>query len=153
MEPGKSGTKFTLKSGNKTPFKMMGSSPLQSHDGTKSSATHFADGTPKSERDKFNDAETQREISKLRPKTGSGADSAEGQDQNKIFDNKGNHIGNWEGDKKVMHKTGVDKAREEIKINNLAREGNRKKKSPGKWAQFIPMALSALSSLSKKKED
>ena len=28
-----------------------------------------------------------------------------------------------------------------------------KKKSPGKWVQFIPMALSALSSLKKNKEE
>jgi len=105
MEPGKSGTKFTLKSSNNTPFKIMGSSPLKSHDGTSSSATHFADGTPKSKRDKFNDAETQREISKTTTSTGSGADSTEGQDQDKIFDDKGNHIGNWKGDKKVLFKS------------------------------------------------
>jgi hypothetical protein len=109
MEPGTKppagGKKFTLKSGSKTPFKTMGSSPLQSHDGTKSSATHFADGTPKSKRDKFNDAETQREISKTTTSTGSGADSTEGQDQDKIFDDKGNHIGNWKGDKKVLFKS------------------------------------------------
>jgi len=129
---------FKLKSGNKPAFKTMGSSPLKTHDGTKSSATHFADGTPKSERDKFNDAETQREMSKVDPDApgtpgkpgyeppvkrsdldkkgkatydkhranpGSGADSTEGQDQNKIFDNKGNHIGNWKGDKKVLFKS------------------------------------------------
>lgn len=28
-----------------------------------------------------------------------------------------------------------------------------KKKSPGKWVQFIPMALSALSSMKKNKEE
>ena len=99
------GKAFQLKSGNKPTFRMMGSSPLKAHDGTKSSATHFADGTPKSKRDKFNDAETQNEISKLKPKTGSGADSTEGQDQNKIFDDQGNHIGNWKGNKKVLFKS------------------------------------------------
>ena len=100
---------FKLKSGNAPKFKAMGSSPLKSHDGTKSSSTHYADGTPKSERDKFNDAETQAEESKT-SKSGSGADSTEGQDENKIFDDKGNHIGNLEGDKKVLFKSSPAKS-------------------------------------------
>ena len=41
---------FKLKSGNRTSFKNMGSSPLKTHDGTKSTTTHYADGSPKSGR-------------------------------------------------------------------------------------------------------
>ena len=50
------------------------SSPFQMHDGEKhkATATHFADGTPKSKRDKFNDAETKKET--LNVKKGSAAD-------------------------------------------------------------------------------
>ena len=50
------------------------SSPFQMHDGTKHKATdtHFADGTKKTERDKFNDGETKMET--LRVKKGSAAD-------------------------------------------------------------------------------
>jgi len=74
------------------------SSPFQiSHPDKK---THFPDGTKKSKRDLFNDAETMNEESKA-SKTGSGADDTEGQDQDKVFDNKGIHIGNWVNGKKV----------------------------------------------------
>ena len=47
----KKGAKFTLKSGNTTSFKSMGSSPLKSHDGTTSSTTHYKDGSAKSKRE------------------------------------------------------------------------------------------------------
>ena len=45
------GKKFKLKSGNKSSFKRMGSSPAKTHDGTTSSTTHYADGSPKSKRE------------------------------------------------------------------------------------------------------
>ena len=56
-------------------FKMNGptfykNTPFQMHDGKKhkATATHFADGTKKSKRDKFNDAETKAEKRKAKDK-------------------------------------------------------------------------------------
>ena len=45
MEPGKSGTKFTLKSGNKIPFKMMGSSPAKLEEGEETVTDVWQDPT------------------------------------------------------------------------------------------------------------
>ena len=56
-----------------------------------------------------------------RPKTKSPTGQwkgTEGQDQDKIFDSKGNHIGDWVNDKKVMHK--------------IPSDDNRPRKSPAK---------------------
>ena len=46
-----------------------------------------------------NEYEKQYPASAFQQRTGT-----EGQDQDKIFDDKGKHIGNWEGDKKVLFK-------------------------------------------------
>ena len=69
---------FKLRSGNKPQFKQVGSSPVKDMK------------TGKYEH-RFESPAKQRVIK-----------GGEGQDQDKIFDEKGNHIGNWVNDKKVM---------------------------------------------------
>ena len=101
---------FKLKSGNTTSFKSMGSSPA------KQTTTHYKYGTKKSERkiefSKRHEAEKAKEKT-TRPKKGQGKlikggqnwpGETEGQDENKIFNDKGEHIGDWVNGKKVMHK-------------------------------------------------
>ena len=56
--------KFTLRSGNKPKFKMMGSSPMKAHDGTKSTTTHYKDGSPKSKREIDFSKQHEQEIAK-----------------------------------------------------------------------------------------
>ena len=92
---------FKLKSGNAPKFKAMGSSPLKSHDGTKSSSSHYADGTPKSEREQEFSERHEVELAK---EDQNWPGETEGQDENKIFNDKGEHIGDWVNGKKVMHK-------------------------------------------------
>ena len=55
---------FKLKSGNKPSFKEMGSSPLQTHDGTKSTTTHYKDGSAKSKREQEFSKRHESEVSK-----------------------------------------------------------------------------------------
>ena len=55
---------FNLRSGNASPFKQMGSSPLKKHDGTKSERTHWTDGSAKSKREVFEYDETKTEEAK-----------------------------------------------------------------------------------------
>ena len=52
----------------------------------------------------------------------------EGQDENKIFDNKGKHVGNYVNGKKVMLKTGKENAAE--LTEKLAMNAVRKKIKP-----------------------
>mgnify|MGYP003648493378 CR=1 FL=1 len=79
---------YFKKKGQSNSFKMR--SPFASHDGTKSSTTHYADGSPKDE----------REIEFSESKGTAGYGETEGQDEDKIFDNEGNQIGYWKGDAK-----------------------------------------------------
>ena len=51
MELSNSDKKFTLRSGNNSSFKQMGSSPAKKHDGTNSTTTHYKDGSAKSKRE------------------------------------------------------------------------------------------------------
>ena len=69
---------FKLKSGNKPGFKQMGSSPVK--DMKTGSYEHSFESPAKQKVNK----------------------GGEAQDQNKIFNNKGEHVGNWVGNKKVM---------------------------------------------------
>ena len=71
---------FKLRSGNKSPFKNMGSSPTKD---MKTGKYEHSFESP----------------AKQRLKKG-----GEAQDEDKIFNKKGEHVGNWVGDKKVMFK-------------------------------------------------
>ena len=51
MELSNSDKKFTLRSGNNSSFKQMGSSPAKKHDGTNSTTTHYKDASAKSKRE------------------------------------------------------------------------------------------------------
>jgi len=88
---------FKLKSGNTTSFKLMGGSD-------KSPAKDMKTG---SYNQSFESPAKQRSTK-----------GGEGQDQDKIFDSKGNHIGDYVNDKKVMHK--------------IPNDDNRPRKSPAK---------------------
>jgi len=65
-------------------------SPNKLHDGTESSTTHYADGTPKDDREVEFSERHEEEVDS----------DTEGQDQDKIFDDEGNQIGYWEGNVK-----------------------------------------------------
>ena len=135
---------FKLKSGNKTNFKSMGSSPVKdkpvlTHDhdygkehGEKSPAKATTERTPeqqkrikdseaasarhkkymktegenftKNEKGVYIHNETGKTVKEMNPSPAKQrlTKGGEGQDQDKILDAKGNHIGNWVGDKKVM---------------------------------------------------
>jgi hypothetical protein len=64
--------KFTLRSGNSTTFKNMGSSPLHKHDGTTSATTHYKDGSAKSKREVDFSKQHEQEIAKEANKKKSG---------------------------------------------------------------------------------
>ena len=105
---------FKLKSGNRTSFKGMGSSPAKSHDGTKSTTTHYEDGSPKSKREQDFSERHETELAK---ENQNWPGETEGQDENKIFNKKGEHIGDWVNSKKVMHKIPNDDNRPKSKSN------------------------------------
>ena len=52
----------------------------------------------------------------------------EGQDQNKIFDEKGNHVGNYVNGKKVMLKKGVTKGISKLTPKEITALNNKMKK-------------------------
>ena len=91
---------FKLRSGNKSPFKNMGSSPAKD---MKTGKYEHSFESP----------------AKQRLKKG-----GEAQDEDKIFNEKGEHVGNWVNDKKVMF------TKEEL--INKGRGRKVKKKSPTK---------------------
>jgi len=86
---------FKLRSGNGTNFKNMGTSP-------------FKDMKTGSYKQSFESPAKQRK-------------GTEGQDQDKILDDKGNHIGNWVNDKKVMFN---DKPAIDPKLDNKYPKSN-----------------------------
>ena len=100
---------FKLKSGNKTNFKSMGSSPAKHVDDVKT-GTNRDKGHADAHNKRHTEGDTHGEIGskdnkwikKESPTKQRLAKGGEGQDQDKILDAKGNHIGNWVGDKKVM---------------------------------------------------
>ena len=108
---------FNLRSGNKSSFKSMGSSPLKETP-TMSTSTKkkqwYVDNYEKNKdkpgyqeaMDKAFGGKTKMEgktsITKKSPATQRLKKGGEAQDENKIFNNKGEHIGNWVNDKKVM---------------------------------------------------
>ena len=102
---------FKLKSGNKTNFKSMGSSPVKdkpvlTHDhdygkehGEKSPAKHEITNPETGNTSIYHDHPKPKGKSPTKQRLTKGG---EGQDQDKILNAKGEHIGNWVGDKKVM---------------------------------------------------
>jgi len=90
---------FKLRSGNKSPFKSMGSSPVK------------------------------QRLNK----------GGEGQDQNKIFNERGEHVGDWIGGKKVMKPTkGMSKKLSDItpaEIKAMKLDETYPEKSPAKQAK------------------
>ena len=52
----------------------------------------------------------------------------EGQDQNKIFDEKGNHVGNYVNGKKVMLKKGMTKGISKLTAKEITALNNKMKK-------------------------
>tara|TARA_R110002073_G_scaffold305624_1_gene474680 strand:- start:249 stop:941 length:693 start_codon:yes stop_codon:yes gene_type:complete len=138
---------FKLKSGNRTNFKSMGSSPAKDmktgsyKQSFESPAKQKNEKVSKEMQNKMaevkaaNLAETNKilksqgkppvEQIKESPAKQRLTKGGEAQDQDKIFDAKGNHIGNWVNDKKVMFN---DKP---VKDKSLTPEP-KKKKSPAK---------------------
>ena len=130
---------FKLRSGNGTTFKNMGTSPFKDmktgkyehsfESPAKQKVDPDAPGTPgtpgyeppvkRSDLDAKGKAiwDAHRAKGKTKSPTGQWK-GTEGQDQDKIFDSKGNHIGDWVNDKKVMHK--------------IPSDDNRPRKSPAK---------------------
>ena len=120
---------FKLRSGNGTTFKNMGTSPFKDmktgkyehsfESPAKQKVDPDAPGTPgtpgyeppvkRSDLDAKGKAiwDAHRAKGKTKSPTGQWK-GTEGQDQDKIFDSKGNHIGDWVNDKKVMHKIPSD---------------------------------------------
>ena len=155
---------FKLKSGNRTNFKSMGSSPAKDmktgsysqsfespakhvdsvNEGSnrnkrhadKHNKKHSEGGTHGKIGSKDNKWDTPAPDSPAKQKLNKGG---EGQDQNKIFDEKGNHIGDYVNDKKVMHKIPNDDNRHRSKedraklIKNMEKKDLKTlKKSPAK---------------------
>jgi hypothetical protein len=52
----------------------------------------------------------------------------EGQDENKIFDNKGNHVGDWKDGKKVMKKIAKESMSELVASAPVTTTNKKKKK-------------------------
>jgi hypothetical protein len=149
---------FKLRSGNGTTFKNMGTSPFkdmktgkyeQSFESpAKQKVDPDAPGTPgkpgyeppvkRSDLDEKGKAIWDAQRAKKKSPTGQWK-GTEGQDQDKIFDSKGNHIGDWVNDKKVMHKIPNDDSRPRSKedraelIKNMEKKHLKTlKKSPAK---------------------
>ena len=136
---------FKLKSGNTTSFKSMGSSPAKQKSSAAMNAKvkevkdkNFTDtnnalskvGKEKLTREKYDTSTSSPAKQKLNK-------GGEGQDQDKIFNDKGNHVGNWVDGKKVMHTKKPHKAREPGKAlePHIAPE---RYKTTGKWVKQQP---------------
>ena len=131
--------KFKLKSGNIPKFKQMGSSPLKTHDGTKSSTTHYADGSPKSKREIEFSKRHETEITK---------ESSDYERRKEALLNKG--FTQKDADWMIKHGGDTDP-------EPAAEHPKYKKKSPTKWVaaaiKLAPMVMSAAQSMKKKKEE
>jgi len=154
---------FKLKSGNKTNFKSMGASPFKD---MKTGSYKHSFESPAKHKDKVNegsnldpkyaDAHNKRHAKgathgKIGSKDNKWNESeqspakqqkgTEGQDQNKIFDNKGTHVGNYVNDKKVMFtQDQIEDAAgvtTNVKIPKVMKDGPKNKvhgvKNPGNW--------------------
>ena len=113
---------FKLKSGNKTNFKNMGSSPAKLA-GLAAKVAPMIAGKVMS---KLNEEE--ESPAKQRLKKG-----GEAQDEDKIFNEKGEHVGNWVNDKKVMFtkKELINKGRGR-KVKKKSPKVSNKKENPDK---------------------
>ena len=105
---------FKLKSGNTTNFKQMGSSPLKASANYSDKAQNLLKAVPnKDEYNKLSDVDKQGfdkaaekyglPTKKESPAKQRVVKEGEGQDQDKIFNKKGEHIGDYVNGKKVMH--------------------------------------------------
>ena len=150
---------------------------------TKQTKDTFADGSKKSKRDKFNDSETNKEISKASGvrreellnqgfdpievdqmikeggATGTqpidvpgGATPLPPRKKHKSKKPTSSKVGSAAGGVTGMITNSIIGAGFG-KAGAKAIKLSKKKKSPGKWAQFIPMAISAISSMKKNKEE
>ena len=105
---------FKLRSGNTTNFKQMGSSPLKASANYSDKAQNLLKAVPnKDEYNKLSDVDKQGfdkaaekyglPTKKESPAKQRVVKEGEGQDQDKIFNKKGEHIGDYVNGKKVMH--------------------------------------------------
>jgi hypothetical protein len=168
---------FKLRSSG--PFKMMGSSPAKqgtsyhktegqdenkifdeenNHIGNyeNDKAVYFSDGTKKTDRDKFNDAENQHEM--LHDKTNKELKPLEFYPPHVQPEQPNFNLPSTSKSKKELF-TSISKnlktATSKIKTKKktvTSKIKTKKKSPPTKWVQFIPMALSALGSMNKNKE-
>ena len=159
---------FKLRSGNKTNFKSMGSSPVkQKSDTTKTYPKSYTKEDVKFLEEQREDVVRYEDLdkkgqeiwksqgkpvpkNKKSPNKQRVVKGGEGQDQDKIFNEKGEHVGNWVNDKKVM----FDKKKSAKKaVDMLLKKGfaptkiadafaiakndptSKKKKSPAKQAK------------------
>ena len=101
---------------------------------------HRAKGKAKETDKMLKDKKPMKHVKRPKTKSPTGQwKGTEGQDQDKIFDSKGNHIGDWVNDKKVMHKIPNDDNRPRSKedraelIKNMEKKHLKTlKKSPAK---------------------
>ena len=126
---------FKLRSGNTTNFKQMGSSPLKASANYSDKAQNLLKAVPnKDEYNKLSDVDKQGfdkaaekyglPTKKESPAKQRVVKEGEGQDQDKIFNKKGEHIGYYVDGKKVMFT--------QEQIEDARGVTTKKKKSPAK---------------------
>ena len=98
---------FKMRSGNATPFKKMGSYSKGAKNLLKAVPDKAAyDKLSDTNKKGFDKAAKEAGLpTKKSPAKQRVIKGGEGQDQNKIFNNKGQHVGNWVNGKKVMLST------------------------------------------------